>query len=106
MPKYVYAYHGAPKFETKEAGAAHMVAWKEWSAGLGNAVVDPGLPVGPSMTVNIDGSISEGGGSNPISGITIVQAETMDEALTMAKACPHVAAGGSIEVAEGMDMEM
>lgn len=106
MPKYVYAYHGAPKFETKEDGAAHMVAWREWSAGLGSAVVDPGLPVGPSMTVQSDGSFVEGGGTNPISGITIVQADTMESALGMAKACPHISAGGSIEVAEAMDMEM
>jgi hypothetical protein len=106
MPKYVYAYHGSPKFETKQAGADHMVAWKKWSAGLGDAVVDPGLPVGPSMTVNSDGSFAEGGGANPISGVTIVQAESMDKALAMAKACPHIAAGGSIEVAEAMELEM
>lgn len=108
MPKYVYAYHGSPKFETKEDGAAHMSAWREWNASLGDAVVDPGLPVGPSMTVLTDGSVAEGGGSNPISGVTIVQADNMDSALAMAKSCPHVTAGGSgsIEVAEALDMEM
>lgn len=108
MPKYVYAYHGAPNFETKEAGAAHMSAWRAWNASLGDAVVDPGLPVGPSMTVQTGGSVAEGGGANPISGITIVQADTMEEALAMAKTCPHITSGGSgtIEVAEALDMEM
>lgn len=106
MPKYVYAYHGAPNFETKEDGAAHMAAWQKWNAGLGDAVVDPGLPVGTSMTVTADGTIVDGGGANPISGITIVQADTMEGALEMAKSCPHITAGGSIEVAEAMELEM
>lgn len=105
MPKYVFAYHGAPEFKTKQDGANHMVAWREWMQGLGDAVVDPGMPVGKSMTVSTAGVV-EDGGSNPLSGITIVQADTMETAVTMAKACPHISAGGTIEVAQAMDMEM
>ncbi|SOE18643.1 hypothetical protein SAMN05877838_3578 [Hoeflea halophila] len=105
MPKFVFAYHGAPEFETKQDGANHMLAWREWMQGLGDAVVDPGVPVGKSWTVSSAGA-EEGGGSNPLSGITIVQADTMEAAVTMALACPHISAGGSIEVAEAMEMEM
>ncbi|MBL4645179.1 MAG: hypothetical protein JKY99_01835 [Rhizobiales bacterium] len=105
MQKYVFAYHGQPKIESKEEGKAHMEKWMAWSTGLGDAVVDPGVPVGPSKTVSADG-VSDDGGSNPISGVSIVQAETIEEALEMAKACPHVTAGGTIEVAPAMDMEM
>lgn len=105
MPKFVFAYHGAPQFETKEAGMAHMVKWQAWSASLGDAMVDPGMPVGASKTVSAEG-IADDGGSNPLSGVTIVQADTMEEALDMAKSCPHVELGGTIEVAQAMDMEM
>ena len=105
MPKYLLAYHGSPQFKSKEEGMNHMTAWKAWNASLGDAVIDPGMPVGPSMTVTA-GGIVNGGGSNPLSGITIVQAETIEAAMEMAKSCPHISAGGTIEVAEAMNMDM
>jgi len=105
MPKFVLAYHGAPQFKTKEDGANHMVAWRQWMQGLGDAVVDPGVPVSASRTVSSAG-VEDGGGANPLVGITIVQADTMEAAVNMAKACPHIDAGGTIEVAEAMNMEM
>jgi hypothetical protein len=63
------------------------------------------MPVGASKTVSSDG-LADGGGSNPLSGITILQADTIEAACEMAKACPHVNIGGTIEVAQAMDMEM
>lgn len=105
MPKFLFAYHGGHQFETKEEGMVHMAKWQAWSAGLGDAVVDPGMPVSGSKTVSSDG-ITDGGGSNPLSGITIVQADTIEAALEMAKSCPHVTIGGTIEVAQAMDMSM
>lgn len=105
MPKFVLAYHGNPDIKSKEEGAAHMAAWQAWSAGLGDAVIDPGMPVGVSKTITATG-VEDGGGSNPLSGITIIQAANMDEAIAMAKDCPHISGSGTIEVAEAMDMEM
>ncbi len=105
MPKFVLAYHGNPDIQSKEEGAAHMAAWKAWSAGLGDAVVDPGMPVSASKTIT-EAGVEDGGGSNPLSGITIIQAETMDEAIAMAKDCPHVSGSGTIEIAEAMQMDM
>jgi len=105
MPKYIFAYHGGKKFESKEEGMAHMTKWKAWMAGMGDAVIDPGMPFGLSKTVSGEG-VGDGGGVNPLSGITIIQADTMDAALVMAKASPHVNIGGTIEVAEAMQMSM
>lgn len=105
MPKFMLAYHGAPQFKSPEDGANHMKNWQAWMAGLGDAVVDPGMPVGASKTVSADG-VTDDGGSNPLSGITIVQADTIEDALEMAKACPHVSAGGTIEVAQALEMKM
>jgi len=105
MPKFLLAYHGGHNFKSKEEGIEHMAKWQAWSVGLGNAVIDPGMPVGPSKTVSANG-IADDGGSNPLSGITVLQAETIEAACEMAKACPHVDIGGTIEVAQAMDMEM
>lgn len=105
MNKYIFAYHGGKSFETKEEGAEHMVKWRSWSEGLGEAMIDPGMPISESKTVSQDGVIDDGG-ANPLSGITIVQASSFDAAVAMAKKCPHVDIGGTIEVAQAMQMEM
>lgn len=105
MPKFLLIYHGKPDLQSPEDGAKHMVAWKAWSAGLGEAVVDPGMPVGPSKTITAQG-IENNGGANPVSGMTIVQAETMEEAIDLVKGCPHLSGTGTIEIAQAMDMEM
>ena len=106
MKKFVLAFHGNPTFAKKEDGAAHMTAWKAWITDLGDAVIDAGQPLGPSKTINADKSVAEDGGANPVVGITILQASTMDDAVSMVRACPHLSTGGSIELAPAVDMNM
>lgn len=105
MPKFVFAYHGGPKSMTAEQGQAHMDDWVAWMDSLGSAVVDRGLAVGQSRTVGPDGTMGDGG-PNPISGYSVVAAADMAAALVMAGRSPHIAIGGTIEVAQAMDMSM
>lgn len=105
MPKFVFAYHGQPEFETPEDGKNHMAEWEDWSSSLGAAVIDPGMPVSKSWTVTPKG-VEDNGGSNPLSGISIIEADSIEAAIEMAKPCPHVKRGGTIEVAEAMDMSL
>ena len=106
MTKFLFVYHGDGKPETPEAGKELMTQWRAWMEGLGDAIVDPGIPVGMSKTVSADG-VTDDGGPNPTSGITIVEADNMDAAIAMAQPCPHITLnGGTIEVAEAMEMEM
>ncbi len=102
MSNYVFAYHGGKRPESREEGAKHMAKWKAWVGGLGDAVVDPGTPLGKSKTVSSSG-VSDDGGSNPMSGFSIVKADSMDAALEMAKECPFLEMG-TIEVAEMKEM--
>ncbi len=102
MPDYIIAYRGGRKPASPEEGAKLKAKWKAWVGGLGDAVVDPGTPLGKSRTVNSDG-VSDDGGSNPLMGFSIVKADSMDAALELAKACPHLEIG-TVEVAEVMDM--
>jgi len=69
MSNYVFAYHGGKKPESPEEGTKLMVKWKAWVGGLGDAVVNPGSPLGMSKTVSSDG-VSDDGGSNPLSGLS------------------------------------
>ena len=102
MPNFVFAYHGGKKPESPEEGAELKAKWSAWLEGLGDAVVNPGTPLGMSKTVS-SGGVSDDGGSNPLSGFSIVNAGSMDAALEMAKACPFLEMG-TIEVAEAMEM--
>ncbi|MFV2053920.1 hypothetical protein [Aliiroseovarius sp. YM-037] len=98
MPNFVFAYHGGKMPETEEEGAKEMAAWGAWFEQMGSAVVDPGNPVGMSKTVSADG-VEDSGGANPVSGYTVVSADTIDAACDMAKGCP-ILKHGTVEVAE------
>ena len=103
MSEYIFAYHGGKKPESPEAGAALMAKWHTWIDGLGDAMVNPGTPVGMSKTVSSAG-VTDDGGPNPLSGFSVVKADSMDAALEMAKSCPTLELDGTIEVAEMMEM--
>lgn len=104
MAKYLFVYHGGGKPEDPADVAKIMDAWGQWMGSMGAAVIDGGNPVGMSSTVNGDGSVTDNGGSNPASGYGLFEAANMDDALGKAKGCPILAAGGSVEVAEAIDM--
>jgi hypothetical protein len=53
--------------------------------------------------VNSDGSVTTGG-TTPISDYTIIEMDFMDAALSIAKTCPFLDIGGSLEVSELMQM--
>jgi len=104
MPKYIFAYHGGATPSTPEEGKAVMEKWTNWMGTLGAAIVDGGAPCGKSHTVNGQGA-SEGGGSNPLSGYTLVNAASMEDACKMATGCPiNDDATGSVEVCECLEM--
>ncbi|GGH38343.1 Uncharacterized conserved protein [Cribrihabitans marinus] len=104
MPNYVFAYHGGGMPETPEEGQKVMAAWQAWYGEMGEALVDGGAPVGISKTVTTSG-IDDNGGSNPLSGYTVVKADTMEAACEMAKGCPILDGGkGTVEVAQVHEM--
>ena len=61
-------------------------------------------PVGATRTVSAEG-VRDTGGNNLLSGYTIIHAESIDQAIELAKACPIIG-GGSIEVAEIHEVSM
>ena len=105
MPKFVFAYHGGSMPETEEESAQVMAAWGAWMGGIDDALADPGNPVGPSKTVTA-GGVEDNGGANPLSGYTLVNADSIDQAVAMAKGCPILDSGGSVEIAEAIEMDM
>lgn len=102
MPEFIFAYHGGAKPETEEEGAALMKRWQDWMEANQTAFVQPGNPVGMSKTVTANG-VEDNGGSNPLSGWSIVRGATMDEVISIASSCPHLDMG-TIEIAELIEM--
>jgi len=102
MAKFVFVYHGGGMPETEEEGAKVMAQWEAWYAELGDAIVDGGNPFG--QTRNVDSTGAAGPNDHPASGYTIVTAADIDAAVATAKGCPILLSGGSVEVAETIDM--
>ncbi len=103
MAKYVLAYRGGGMAETEEAQKESMDAWMGWFGTLGAAIVDPGNPFGAAKTVGSDGSMSDGGKAE-LSGYSVIDADSLAAAADMAKGCPVLASGGSVEVYETIDV--
>lgn len=103
MPKYIFAYHGGKPPATPEEGQKVIAAWMAWFQGMGDAVQDGGAPCGPSRTVSSSGTAMDGG-ANPLSGYSLVTADSHDAACAMARGCPILKDGGSVEVCEALPM--
>lgn len=105
MAKYLFVYHGGGTPPSTAAEKKQVMdAWGAWFGSMGAAVVDGGNPVGKSSTVKSDGSLTAGGGANPVSGYSLIEASSLEDAHKKAKGCPLLKAGGSVEIAQAMDM--
>ena len=104
MTSYLFVYHGGKQPETQDDIDRVMKAWNDWFFDMGSAVVDGGAPVGISSTVNADGSVTDNGGANPAGGYSIIAADNLADIHAMARGCPILIDGGSIEIAEIMQM--
>src|SRR5258708_34414223 len=106
MSNFVFAWYGGPKGGSPQEGAGYQSKWRAWVSGMGDALVNPGVPMGMSKKVSSRGvSDSGNGGSNRLTGFSIVKADNMEAALNMAKGCPHLE-HGRVDVAEAMEMDM
>jgi hypothetical protein len=99
MANYALAYKGGQMAETDEERERVMAAWGEWMGALGSALVDVGNPFGASATVANGGTVSDGAAS-ALTGYSILDADSLAAATELAKGCPVLASGGSVEVYE------
>ena len=98
MANFVLIFHGGSMPEGEAEGAAVMAAWTAWFTKLGSAVVDQGNPISNHRTIAPDGSVSEP--ASDVSGYSIISADSLEEAVALAKGCPVLVGGASLEVAE------
>ncbi len=103
MPNYVLTYHGemGSMPEDPEAMASVMAAWESWYGTIGADLVDGGAPFGETSAVGPDGAVAP---PASLTGYTIVKAADMDAATVIAKGCPVLGDGHTVQISEAFDM--
>ncbi len=99
MSKYLFAYRGGAAPESDQQREAVMAAWGSWFEQLGSAIVDPGNPFAGSASVGSGGNVG-GSGASGLSGYSVMQADSLTAATELAKGCPALDHGGSVDVYE------
>jgi len=104
MANYVFMYSGGKGVSSDEVErTAQYAKWGQWFRDLGSAVVDGGAAMGTAKTVGPDGAVSESG-SRGVTGFSMVSADSLDSAVELAKGCPVLEIGGSVDVYEAISM--
>ncbi len=103
MSQYIIVYVGGDEPSSPEEGEKHFAKYMDWLSAMGDAAVSPANPLKGTVTVNADGSVTNGGVTT-MSGYTIIEVDSMEAALAIAQACPFLDIGGSLEVSELVEM--
>ena len=103
MPQYIISYLGGDKPSSPEEGQENYAKYKEWLLSIGNSVVSPANPFKDTHIINPDGSVTSGS-TTSMSGYTIIEADSINTALSIAKDCPFLEINGSLEVSEIIQM--
>ena len=103
MPQYLIVYLGGDQPSSPEEGKRHFSKYMDWLSSLGDSAVSPANPLKNTSTVNPDGAVTTGG-TTSMSGFTIIEAASLEPALLIAKGCPFLEIGGSLEVSELIQM--
>jgi hypothetical protein len=95
MPKFLFSYRPLQSYKLGEPDT--MPAWRAWFDGMGTALVDLGLPVVESS------QLGNHGADTRLGGYSIVTADDLEAAVSIAKGCPALSQGGGIEVGVVID---
>jgi hypothetical protein len=99
MQQYIISYLGGYKPAKKSEGLKQFTAYQQWLNTLGDAVVKAMVPYKEVHTIKPSGIVVQGSAA-ALSGHTVIQAESIEEAIALAKTCPFLLIDGSLEVAE------
>ena len=65
-----------------------MEAWDKWFESIGDKIEEGGSPLGAGREITRTGTKEISMGLDSITGYTIINAESLDEAEKIAKGCP------------------
>ncbi|MGA8534888.1 MAG: YciI family protein [Candidatus Tumulicola sp.] len=112
MSEFLYLYRGGQRGQTPEQSQQIMQKWLAWMKELttsGN-LKDPGQPLEEEgKVVNGKGTVTDGPyaeAKDLVGGFTLVEADSLARASELARGCPILEVGGSVEVRPIMKMDM
>jgi hypothetical protein len=91
MSEFVLSYRAPRNYQGSPEAAA---TWERWFDSLGSSLVDRGNPVFVRSTHGV------GDGDTVLGGYSLVAADSLAAAVSLARDCPMVASGGGVEVGE------
>ena len=103
MKKFLLVYYGGKMESDPKKAKEAMGAWTKWFQDLGKSLVDGGAPTAPGKLVS-GKTVKAGVVGDPITGYSVLQADTLDKAADIAKTSPHINTGGQIAIYELMPM--
>jgi len=103
MLQFIFIYIGGQHPADPEEGQKHFAKYQQWLVSLGGAVVSPAIPFKDTHTVHPDSTV-EPGTTSAMSGMSIINAESMDAAIKIAQSCPFLEINGTLEISEMIEM--
>lgn len=101
---YVMLYNGGRMPESDAEQEEILRAWDAWYSKIGNSLVDAGNPFASrAKSITSDGMVIDAKDDCMPSGYTIIQADSLEAAVSMAKTCPILKDGARISVYETFD---
>jgi hypothetical protein len=102
MPTFLITYHGATEMPpSPEAREQMMSAFMSWAGSVGDNMKDPGSPLGPSRVVTSAGD-KDGQAEGSIGGYTVINADSLDAAVSAVRSHPFLGRGGTLQVSEAV----
>jgi hypothetical protein len=92
MSRFLFAYRAPRNY--KPGSPDVMAAWSTWFESMGPSLEERGNPVFERS------SLGSSGGDTVLGGYSIVTADGLEAAVTLAKGCPALKVGGGVEVGE------
>ena len=96
MPTFLFSYRMPVDYQPGRPDAA--ANWTAFLDGMGDHVVDRGQPV--SQTAEL----GECGAGTRLGGYSLISAEDLEAAVTLAKDCPALAEGAGVQVGQLADL--
>ena len=104
MAKFVFIYYDGNPLDNELPSKEGIAVWGKWFQKLGDKVVDGGAPFNANGH-EVSKTGAEPVGTWPATGYTIVEADSMDEAIALTTGCPVLnTSEGIVRVYESVPM--
>ena len=104
MATFLLLFSGGGMPQSEAETKKVMDAWTAWMGKHKDAITDPGNPFTPvAKTITKEGKVTDGPVGEPASGYTVIKADSLDNAIEIAKGCPVFLGGAKISLYETFD---